>query len=156
MLVEEWKDIKGYEGLYRISNYGNVLGVKRNKILKKYTSNNQQGCERIVVCLTKNGVSKNFLLSRLVYSNFTGDIKGMIDFKDGDYNNCSVDNLIDVNKTFKFKNKHCCKVLDTKSMKIYDSMSDLSKEIGISHIWIGKAIRSNFPKYSHYKIIENV
>ena len=31
---EEWKNIKGYEGLYKISNLGRVKNLKTNKILK--------------------------------------------------------------------------------------------------------------------------
>lgn len=31
---EVWKDIKGYEGLYMISNYGNVFSIKRNLLIK--------------------------------------------------------------------------------------------------------------------------
>ena len=34
MTDEIWKDIDGYEGYYQVSNYGNVLSVKRNKFLK--------------------------------------------------------------------------------------------------------------------------
>jgi len=28
-MKEIWKDIKGYEGLYQISNFGNVKSVKK-------------------------------------------------------------------------------------------------------------------------------
>lgn len=31
---EIWKDIKNYEGFYKISNTGKVLGVKRDKVKK--------------------------------------------------------------------------------------------------------------------------
>lgn len=27
-MVEEWKDIKGYEGIYKISNLGKVVRIK--------------------------------------------------------------------------------------------------------------------------------
>ena len=30
-MQEKWKDIKGYEGLYQISNLGNVKSLKRNR-----------------------------------------------------------------------------------------------------------------------------
>lgn len=33
-MEEIWKDITGYQGLYKVSNLGNVINVKRNKILK--------------------------------------------------------------------------------------------------------------------------
>lgn len=32
--MEVYKDIKGYEGLYQISNTGKVLSIKNNKELK--------------------------------------------------------------------------------------------------------------------------
>jgi len=34
MEEEIWKDIEGYEGLYRISSFGNVFSIISNKILK--------------------------------------------------------------------------------------------------------------------------
>ena len=30
-MIEEWKDILGYEGLYQVSNFGNVKSVRFNK-----------------------------------------------------------------------------------------------------------------------------
>ena len=33
---EEWKDIKGYEGIYKVSNLGNIKSVDR--IIKRKTS----------------------------------------------------------------------------------------------------------------------
>lgn len=40
MQVEIWKDIKGYEGLFKISNYGRVISYIRakEKVLKRYVS----------------------------------------------------------------------------------------------------------------------
>jgi NUMOD4 motif len=37
---EIWKDIEGYEGLYVISNKGNVFSFLSNKILKRYCASN--------------------------------------------------------------------------------------------------------------------
>ena len=33
-MKEKWKQVEGYEGLYEISNFGRVKGIKRNKLLK--------------------------------------------------------------------------------------------------------------------------
>ena len=33
-MKEVWKDIKGYEGRYKVSNYGNVYSINNKKILK--------------------------------------------------------------------------------------------------------------------------
>jgi hypothetical protein len=35
MTTEIWKDVIGYEGLYQISDLGNIFSIKRNKILKQ-------------------------------------------------------------------------------------------------------------------------
>lgn len=31
-MIEEWKDVKGYEGLYQVSNFGNVRSLPRTKV----------------------------------------------------------------------------------------------------------------------------
>lgn len=68
---EIWKDIKGFDGLYQISNLGNVKSLKRkyrkNEIfIKKYENKNGY----IFVVLSKNNISKNFLVHRLVAKAF--------------------------------------------------------------------------------------
>lgn len=35
--MEIWKDVKGYEGMYQVSNYGNVRGLDRYRISKNNT-----------------------------------------------------------------------------------------------------------------------
>lgn len=65
---EVWKDIKGYEGRYQVSNYGNVKSLKyrhHNKIslLKKYKSSNYYR-----VALGK--AHKKFFIHRLVAEAF--------------------------------------------------------------------------------------
>lgn len=44
-LNEIWRDIKGYEGKYQISNFGRVRNVKTGKVLKLYP--NEKGYLRI-------------------------------------------------------------------------------------------------------------
>ncbi len=72
--MEIWKDIKGYEGLYQVSNYGRVKslprkGTGRGKsyfikggLLKFDKSNN--GYLRVLLC--NNSLLKRFLVHRLV------------------------------------------------------------------------------------------
>lgn len=33
-MIEEWKDIKGYEGLYQVSNLGKVMSLERTTLMK--------------------------------------------------------------------------------------------------------------------------
>ena len=49
--MELWNDIKGFEGLYQISNYGRIKNKRTNLLLK--TSHNHKGYQQI--CLTNNG-----------------------------------------------------------------------------------------------------
>lgn len=67
-MKEVWKDIKGFEGLYAISNKGNVKSLKSGKVLKPYDNG---GYYRIT--LHKDGKSKRFLVHVLVATHFIGD-----------------------------------------------------------------------------------
>ena len=62
---EIWKDIniKGFEGLYRISNYGKVLNIKRNKIVKSHNRN-------CMISLHNNNNRFNTTEARLVLQHF--------------------------------------------------------------------------------------
>lgn len=61
-LNEYWKDIKGYEGLYQVSNFGRIKSIKTNTVLKPFLSN--KGYYQVSLC--KNGIRKKFLVHRLV------------------------------------------------------------------------------------------
>lgn len=69
---EVWVDISGYEGLYQVSNWGQVKSFPRNgtineiKILKPFKSRN--GYLRIKLC--KDGVIKTYYVHRLVAEAF--------------------------------------------------------------------------------------
>lgn len=65
----EWKDIKGYEGIYKCSDNGNVLNVKRNTLVKPYVN---RGHYCVGLCVNYN--NKRFILHRLVYETFVGEI----------------------------------------------------------------------------------
>lgn len=60
-MKEIWKDIVGYEGLYQVSNWGNVKSLKRG-ILKPWI--NKPGY--YVVSLSNNGVVKDFGIHQIV------------------------------------------------------------------------------------------
>ena len=82
-LVEEWKDIEGYEGLYQVSDWGNVKSLPR---LSKRSASRHRGTsilinERIlkqsfqtsgykVVVLCKDGNNRQFQVHRLVAEAF--------------------------------------------------------------------------------------
>jgi hypothetical protein len=65
-MIEEWKDVPGYEGLYRVSNLGNVYSCKRNRPMKQ----NDNGSGHLVVLLYKDGKPKINPVHRLVAGAF--------------------------------------------------------------------------------------
>lgn len=60
-MVEVWKEIKGYEGLYKISNLGNIKN-RYNRYLKNRCD--KGGYQKIT--LRKNSISKTYYVHRLV------------------------------------------------------------------------------------------
>ena len=90
-MKEIFKDIKGFEGLYQISNFGNVKSLKRNIILKP--SSNGKGYLHII--LYKNCKSKVGRIHRLVAQAFipNPENKPQINHIDGNKSNNNVNNL---------------------------------------------------------------
>lgn len=93
-MKEIWKDVKNFEGLYKVSNLGNVKSVKREIISEKRT--NQKWAEKnikpfnngygyLVVHLRKNGKRYVRYIHRIVIESFVGDI-GNNDINHKDFN----------------------------------------------------------------------
>lgn len=85
-MQEIWKDIKGYEGLYQVSNLANVKSLPRKRTIKNerllnYTINNK-GYKVITLC--KNSKPKMFLIHRLVAMAFIPNLnnKPFVNHKD--------------------------------------------------------------------------
>lgn len=87
----EWKDITGYEGLYKISNCGDVWSCNKQVVLK----NNDNGNGYYRVSLYKNGTTKSMYVHRLVALNFIpkADGKNIVNHIDENTKNNKVDNL---------------------------------------------------------------
>ena len=90
-MMEEWRAVPGYEGLYEVSNKGNVRNVRRNKLLR--LQKNKYGY--IQVGLSKNGIRTIFQVHRLVALTFlpNPDNLPQVNHKDEDKTNNNVDNL---------------------------------------------------------------
>jgi len=94
--IEIWKDIPGYEGKYQVSNLGNVksmnyMHTKKEHILIK--SVQPTGYHTVTFC--KNGKAKQYLVHRIVYQTFAGEIpEGMqVNHIDENKLNNNIDNL---------------------------------------------------------------
>lgn len=93
-MKEEWKDIKGYEGLYQISSYGRVYSFYSNKVLNT-VSNKSRKDGYIQVVLYKNDKRTTFLVHRLVAEAFIDNPNSypQVNHKDEDKTNNCVSNL---------------------------------------------------------------
>ena len=102
--MEEWKDIKGYEGLYQVSNYGEERSLDRIVIDKngremcfkgKILKPNDNGNGYLFVVLSKNGDVKNHLVHKLVAETFIPNPNNYeeVHHKDHNTNNNRVENL---------------------------------------------------------------
>ena len=87
--MEIWKDIKGYEGLYQVSDLGNVKSLKNNKILKPSLGEYKK------VILYKNKKTKTCAIHRLVAETFLDnpEKKPQVNHKDENKHNNNVNNL---------------------------------------------------------------
>lgn len=92
MKKEIWKDIKGYEGLYQVSNIGRIKSFKRNESIMQPNDN---GKGYLQVGLTKNGKRSYFKIHRLVAEVFipNPDNKPEVNHIDGNKKNNTVENL---------------------------------------------------------------
>lgn len=72
-MTEEWKDIKGYEGLYKISNLGRVKSLTRNTV-KEHIMKQSENDRYKTVELFNNGIGKRKLVHRLVAENFIANL----------------------------------------------------------------------------------
>lgn len=94
--MPEWREIIGYEGIYEVSNKGEVRSLwnrysGKSPILKQHTSH--KGYK--LVCLCAKGNQKTFLVHRLVAEAFlpNPDSLPCVNHKDEDKTNNNVDNL---------------------------------------------------------------
>jgi len=104
MEEEVWKDIKGYEGIYQVSNLarikflGNITrhwrgGIRRNKsVIHSYDKDNNKYS---YIALYKNGTRKSIHLHRLVAEAFldNSENKREVNHKDGIKSNNKLSNL---------------------------------------------------------------
>lgn len=140
-MQEVWKDIYGYEGLYQISNIGNVkscdryvfAGIGSNhkyQHIKEHLLKQKGGGKYIQVILSKNGKTKAFTIHRLVAQAFIPNPDNLpcINHKDENPKNNRVDNLEWC--TYKYNNEY-----NNRIDKCCNKISKTLKEKHLSHKW---------------------
>lgn len=168
--MEEWKNVKGYEGYYQVSNTGLVKSLDREIILKDKLGNdrpsmykgrilkqNMNTKGRLYVVLSKDCKPKTFEVHRLVAMAFVENIHCFetVNHIDGNCTNNNYENLewvsIKENLRHAFKNnliKTQKKVLqiDNNTGKIinrFNSESEACRYVNVSQGKVGRAIKRN-------------
>ena len=137
-MIEIWKDVKGYEGKYQVSNLGRVKSLKRwsgtKFYYRKYILNNyiNKNNGYVYVCLTKNNKSKNARLHKLVAEHFLDNPNNytQINHIDGNKSNNCVDNLEWCNGSYNIRDMYERKGKyknDYKIIQTYKNLKSCSK-----------------------------
>ncbi len=92
--MEEWRDVKGYEGYYQVNPFGEI------RRLHKHTANRKLKAVLdkdgyLYVCLSRNGISKNHRVHRIVAEAFLekNNTHSQINHKDENKQNNHYTNL---------------------------------------------------------------
>lgn len=163
---ETWKDIKGYEGLYQVSNTGKVKSLQRfvgrGKIGGRYYPEklislliNKKRYNYVYVHLHKQGKTKVCLVHRLVAEAFIPNPDNLpeINHKDENPSNNCVDNLEWCTSKYNanYGNRNY-KVAKAQGMRVvaytdtielqFNSQSEASRRLGVAQSNITSCIRN--------------
>ena len=154
---EIWKDIKDYEGLYQVSNIGNVKSLARvvshkitghRTIPEKILKPNSDGAGYLYVSLSRDGKKKNPKIHRLVAEAFIPNSENLpqVNHIDEDksnnrvtnlewstsLNNLNYSNVIEKGNSAR-KKKVIQRSFDGEVIAIYPSMAEAVKTIGVNN-----------------------
>ena len=173
--MEQWKDIEGFEGLYRVSNTGKVFSIRRNIILKGKTD--RDGYKAVVLW---NGKNNYRTIHRLVAEAFVEKKDGcnVVNHLDCDKQNNNADNLewttVKENTIHAYNNIKSyhdrCKALhfvgvEARKMKLdayldgkyigsYNGKEECAKQLGISEKTIYNRLHNRFSSRSGYTFVQ--
>lgn len=143
----QWKDIAGYEKLYAVTKTGKVWSYRRNKFLSTYS--NGHGYPRVE--LSKNGISKSFLVHRLVAEAYIPNPENLpiVNHIDENKDNCNVENLewcsVLYNNSYGSRSnqaaKNCRPVYCLELDKTFESQKAAGEAIGVDGKRINDVLR---------------
>lgn len=174
IINEIWRPVPGYEGLYEVSNFGNVKSLpklcgnhlSKEKILKPEKLRNGY----LMVCLSNNKNIKGMMIHRLVAMAFLENENGMreVDHLDGNKQNNKLNNLKWVtrlqnignpNTRWKTRGKlngRARKVRCIETGQIFDTATEASYFVGCYKLAVKNAIyRKGRCGGYHWEYIDN-
>ena len=131
-MIEVFKDVPGYEGLYQVSNLGNVKSLITGKILSP-------GIDKggyLKVSLYKSGEYKKLLVHRLVAIAFIPNPSNYpeVNHKDENKQNNCVDNLewctSQYNREYSFAKQVGQFDLNGNLIKVWPSTREVARQLG--------------------------
>lgn len=159
-MIEEWRDISGYEGLYQVSNRGRVRSARKIK------SSQDNGRGYLMVHLNKNNKPKWHLVHRLVAKAFipNPEQKQTVNHKDGNRANNEVSNLewatysennLHSYKSNKRKHPTAKPIYCVETGEVYTSSYDASRRTGISQTSINRCVNGILKTVNgkHWKLL---
>lgn len=157
-MEEVWKDIKGYEGLYQVSNLGRVKS--KRKMLKPIKG------EYLKVGLSKNGIQKTLYVHRLVAEEFVTNSKGFthINHKDENKYNNVAKNLEWCTNKYNINYGNAQKKKGTQQIrynviqkddfgniiKIWKCASEVAETLNVNKGTIRKSCQKKLKNYGYY------
>ena len=163
-MLEIWRDIKNYEGIYEVSNLGRIKSISRNGTIKEnriLKPNKVMGYSQ--VGLQKYGTRKYKKIHRLVAEAFipNPENKKEVNHKDGNKANNCVDNLEWVTTSenqlhsyYKLKNNIKSVIqlsLNNEIIKEWESIAKVEQELKISNADICKCCKGKRKTAGGYK-----
>lgn len=158
-------DIKGYEGLYKVSDNGDVYSLNKKGFSGLYKLKKEVDiCGYYRVSLSKNGKHTHKRVNRLVAEAFIPNTenKPIVNHIDYDRKNNSVSNLewvtqkenvIHSTRSGRYKNNRAKEIFSldkNQTIKRYRSLTDASKETGVNISNIVRACKSEKRKSGNY------
>ena len=143
-MEEIWKDIKDYEGLYQVSNFGEVKNLNTNRILKRSKHNHGH----LVVQLYKNHVGSTKNIQYLVAQAFipNPENKPNVNHIDEDKTNNNVNNIewvipAESNGHKKQRISIIATNLKTGESQEFNSTNECARQLGVNSTGINHALK---------------
>lgn len=162
---EDWRDVVGYEGLYKISSLGRCASFqfKKPRLLAPSINYARPKYKRYCISLVKNGIRKNAKLHQIVAQAFLQNPNGytQVDHINGDTSDNRIVNLrfcdSKMNQNNPITRRNIAKALTglpnpckwvavirfagDGTAKKYDNISEAAHEMKVCHAAIIKAIK---------------
>lgn len=163
--IEEWQPVSGYEGVYEVSNFGQVKSVSTKK---PYRNGFRNAKPRILrpniinggysqVALTRDKKRKHYLVHRLVAEAFVENPNGLpqVNHIDGNkQNNCSAnlewctakENMIHSSANgFRSDTRAVCQFTkDGKLVRTFYSIKEAARQTGIHYQNISSCLKGSY------------